>query len=205
MKMQQIVSEILKSNTFVVSEDGEAIIIDAGATLDKVVKAVGENKVVGILLTHGHFDHCFYILDYLKRFNCPVIIHSHGKKTLNSSKLNYGENFSLKTSEDFVFIKRDSEIKLGHFEIKAYTTPGHSPCGLSYLIDKELFAGDTVFYNGIGRLDLIESDDEKMVNSLSKLYKLTFEKLHSGHSKSSSYIEQQRNLRVYLKFLTRKK
>lgn len=206
MKTEQIVSDILKSNTFVVSDRGEALIVDAGATLDKLEKAVEDNKVVGILLTHGHFDHVFHLLEYIDKFKCPVVIHKHGAKTMKSPGLNYGDDFSIKSNDsDYVYLKEDSDVKIGHFKFQAFMTPGHSPCGVSYLIGEDLFVGDTVFHKGIGRTDLAESDDEQMVESLKKVEGLKFKTLHSGHSYDSTYEEQERNLSAYIKFLSRKK
>lgn len=206
MKIQQIVSDILESNTFVIIDKDKALIVDAGAPLDDVVKAVGENKVVGILLTHGHFDHTYHLLEYKEKFKCPVVIHKHGIKTMRYPRLNYGEDFSIKTNdEDYVYLKQDSNIKIGPFVFQAFMTPGHSPCGVSYLIEDDFFVGDTVFHKGIGRTDLAESDDQQMVESLKKIVGLKFKTLHSGHSVDSTYEEQQRNLSVYIKFLSRKK
>lgn len=204
MIIQQIISDNLESNVFVVSEKGEAIIIDAGARLKEVEKAVGENIVVGILLTHGHYDHCYHVLKYASTFNCPVYIQEHGIKTANNPKLNYSESVSIKADSHFVKIRGDKEIKLGHFVIHAYMTPGHSPCGVSYLIGSDLFVGDTVFYKGIGRIDLAESDSIKMLESLKKIIDLKFNVLHSGHGADSTWEEQQRNLGAYIRFLSRK-
>lgn len=205
MKVNQIVSDFLESNTFVIIEEGEALIVDAGASLEKVKKTVGNNVVVGILLTHGHYDHCFYVLDYIKEFGCSAFIHEHGIKTLANSNLNYGENFSIKDSTNFKTIKNDCGIKLGHYEIDVFATPGHSPCCVSYLIENDLFAGDAVFYHGIGRTDLAESNNHDMLQSLKKISTLKFTRLHSGHSLDSAYEDQQRNLNAYIKFLSRKK
>ncbi len=204
MKVQQVISDNLESNVFVVTEKGEALIIDAGARLEEVEKAVMKNRVVGILLTHGHYDHCFYVLEYAKKFNCPVITEVHGIKTMGDPKLNYSESISIKADSHFVKISRDEDINLGHFVIHAFMTPGHSPCGVSYLIGNDLFAGDTVFYRGIGRTDLAGSDEKKMLESLKKIMGIKFKTLHSGHSLDSTWEEQQRNLGAYIRFLSRK-
>lgn len=204
MKVQQVISDNLESNVFVVTEKGEALIIDAGARLEEVEKAVMKNRVVGILLTHGHYDHCFYVLQYARKFNCPVITEEHGIKTMSDPKLNYSESISIKADSHFVKISRDEDINLGHFVIHAFMTPGHSPCGVSYLIGSDFFAGDTVFYRGIGRTDLAQSDEKEMLESLKKIMGIKFKTLHSGHSLDSTWEGQQRNLGAYIRFLSRK-
>lgn len=48
----------LQANCYIVTnEKKEAIIIDPGAEPEKIEKHLKELKVVGILLTHHHFDH----------------------------------------------------------------------------------------------------------------------------------------------------
>ena len=72
MEVKRIVSNVLESITYVVNLNGNSIIVDCGAELELVKKAVGENKVVAILLTHEHYDHMFYVNSYEKAFNCPI-------------------------------------------------------------------------------------------------------------------------------------
>ena len=204
MEIKRIESKFLGSNVFIVIDRKECLIIDAGVEIDKVLKEVGDNKVVGILLTHGHYDHCAYIKEYCKKFDCPVFINQNGKKTMGSKKLNYSGERSFRTNDKFVFLDEDCKIKRGHFNVCYFHTPGHSPCCACYLIKKDLFAGDTAFYVGVGRIDLLESDREEMINSLEKIEKIKFETLHSGHERDSLFEEQMRNLSAYKKFLSRK-
>lgn len=205
MKLLKIVSDFLESNTFVLTKGEECLIVDAGAPTEKVAMAVEGKKVVGILLTHGHYDHSFYVKDYIKRFKTNAYISKEGQKTLGDPKLNYGEDFKIKDFSGFKFLDGDGKLKLGEFDVEFYQTPGHSKCGESFLIEKNLFAGDTVFETGIGRTDFVGGDVPEMIASLKKLSGLDFDELHSGHYRSSTKQRQSRNIGSYIKFLSREK
>ncbi len=47
----------LQENCYLLVRNHQAIIIDPGDELEKIVKQLGDLEVVGILVTHHHFDH----------------------------------------------------------------------------------------------------------------------------------------------------
>src|SRR5690606_40940813 len=55
-----------------------------------------------------------------------------------------------------------AELQLGEVKLKSLHTPGHSPDGISIVLehegkDKAVFTGDTLFIGDVGRPDLRES------------------------------------------------
>jgi len=67
-----------------------------------------------------------------------------------------------------------------------------------------LFTGDTLFNTGIGRYDFEPNGKKELINSLKKLQTLEgYENVYCGHGKISNYLQQQKNISTYLKFLTR--
>ena len=56
------------SNCYVLHNDKEALIIEAGVTIQNVKQALDFNisKVVGCFVTHEHGDHSKYVEQYLK-------------------------------------------------------------------------------------------------------------------------------------------
>ena len=203
MRVEKIVSNLFESNTFLLFEGDDCLIIDAGVDVKTITSFVGDKRVVGALLTHGHYDHVYNIEEYKQAFNCPIYITKNGLKTAMDKKANYGENFSIKNEQYFNVFDNDIKFKCGEFKIQAYLTPGHSPGGVCYLIGEHLFAGDTLFNGGIGRYDLAGSNKEDLIKSLVKLQKIKFDILHSGHGEDSTYLEQQRNINVYMHFLSK--
>lgn len=205
MEIIQVVGVMYDANVFVVKEGGKALIVDCGAKVEDVKRAVGQDKVLGVLLTHGHYDHSMFAPDYAKAFSCPVYMHECAIDTAGKVDSAYGEGEVVKNFDSAKTLQGDGEFQLGDFKIGYFSTPGHSKCSICYLIGDHLFAGDTVFNNGVGRTDLIGSSRAEMVESLEKLSRVRFEKLHSGHGTDSDFARQTRNISVFKRFLSREK
>ena len=57
-------------------------------------------------------------------------------------------------------------VAVGDVEIELIATPGHTPGSQCFLVDGRLVAGDTLFLEGCGRMDLPGSDPAQMYESL---------------------------------------
>lgn len=204
MKITRLVSNILKSNVFILEKEGHCLIIDSGCDLDAVIDVVGDNKVDGLLLTHGHYDHCANCLIYAKAFNTKIYANKKIISTMTNKNAIYSEdNVTFDNFLDFVFIENDCTLNLANFEIQCFSIGGHSKCCEGYLIDGNLFAGDVLFNKSIGRTDLVGSDKKEMLCSLCKLENLSYNKVYSGHGEESDYQNQMKNIKVFKRFLMR--
>lgn len=188
MLIKQIKSKFMKNmfdqNTYVCINKKEAIIIDAGAELEDIKKAVKGKKVLAILLTHLHFDHIYNIEKYIKEFDCDVYLKGGAEKCF----LDIRENASIVIHKEMLFnipeknIKHYSdEIKLGETDIKIISTPGHTKNSVCLLIEDNLFTGDTIFSDIIGRTDLVGGDMGDMQESLKKIKELNYKTAYPGH------------------------
>ena len=65
-----------------------------------------------------------------------------------------------------VFVDDGDTIKLGSLEIKVLHTPGHTQGGVCYLVDGNLFSGDTIFREAVGRCDLEGGNFNQIVESI---------------------------------------
>ncbi|MCP3912894.1 MAG: MBL fold metallo-hydrolase, partial [Actinomycetia bacterium] len=74
-------------------------------------------------------------------------------------------------------------LQLGSLEVRFLHTPGHTPGSQCFLIGNRLVAGDTLFVQGCGRVDLPGGDPEAMYYTLTgKLAKLPQDTvLYPGH------------------------
>ena len=70
--VERVVGDINKSNVFIVGDDKSCFVVDAGANLETIKNSVRQRRVEGILLTHAHYDHFFYVMDYAQEFGCQV-------------------------------------------------------------------------------------------------------------------------------------
>ena len=175
---------IFNQKTYVVSNDNEAIIIDAGADLEDVKQSVKSKKVLGILLTHLHFDHIWYIEDYVKEWDADVYMVQGAEEKLEKSELNC--SFIIGADMTFDIAQKNikyyaEKLKLGSFDIDVIMTPGHSADSVCLLIEKNLFCGDLVLGGTIGRTDLYDSSEFDMWQSLDKLKYIDFEMAYPGH------------------------
>lgn len=163
------------SNTYVVYDDKICVIIDLGTCKKQLINFINENKleVVGILLTHGHYDHIAGIDEFVKHFpNIKVYIDKNDAELLNDSSANcsklFQENFKLSYSNIQLINNFDCLEFSENFKFEVYETPYHTNGSVCYLLKSEnaLFVGDSLFKNSIGRDDLPTSNSKLRKGSL---------------------------------------
>ena len=57
MDVQRLILGDLETNCYILTKNSKCIIIDPAGEAEKIKEAVGQNKVLTILITHHHFDH----------------------------------------------------------------------------------------------------------------------------------------------------
>jgi hydroxyacylglutathione hydrolase len=159
----------------------EKIVIDTGPSSYKAVvkgelsKVVFLDKVDRVIFTHLHYDHSgnFDLFPNARFYASKEEI-----GLLNKSKLKtilhpfFAAKFNVK-----LHVLKD---ELG---LKIIPTPGHSKGSVCIFYEKEgvLFTGDTLFFNGFGRIDFPFSDPGRMEESLEKIKKIKYKVLAPGH------------------------
>ncbi|HDZ76467.1 MAG TPA: MBL fold metallo-hydrolase [Candidatus Omnitrophica bacterium] len=152
----------------------KAFIIDPGDDFLDIKKYLDDNKLEAefIIQTHGHIDH----IAALKEFDLPIYIHELDKDYLTDGARNLsgfmGEPFELKGKE--VKILKDNQVlEFGGNILKILHTPGHTPGGISIILDNAAFTGDTLFASGIGRTDFPGSSTDALIKAIKeKLFTL---------------------------------
>lgn len=145
-----------------------------------------------ILLTHGHIDHTWGVMDVQERYGVPVYMNSLDTELLKTNSLT-AESFGLK-APDFNFSHISAEdgmiIAAAGMEFTVITTPGHTRGCVCYLEknEKVMFTGDTLFAGTIGRTDFPESDyDDEIRSIMEKLIWLDPDiEIFPGHGRSST-------------------
>ena len=124
--------------------------MDCGDIEEVVQRLSKDSRIVGVLLTHVHFDH-IYGLNKLKRLSpdCKVFTNDFGQKSLTDPKRNFSRYHT--DVEDFVFEYPESVVVVGEGErIKLFEgvyadvffTPGHDESCLCFEVGESLFTGD---------------------------------------------------------------
>ena len=192
MKIRSIDGRGFASNTYILENNSEAFIFDPSAKENEIARVLDEMnaKPVGIILTHGHFDHTLSLAALREKYGVPVYIHTLDNEMLSDSEKNAGKLLLWREFEnspaDKTFDDGD-ELILGGETVKILHTPGHTKGSCCFLASDILITGDTLFAQGFGRYDLYGGDGEILFKSLSSLKKLDGTlKIYPGHGESST-------------------
>ena len=193
MKINQIKSKFLggsfDQNTYVLSNENFAILVDAGANLEDILKFTKNKKVLAVLITHLHFDHIWNLKSILDYFDCDVYIVSGFDDYFNNPLKNVSKVFGLNLSFEISKSKikyYSKEMNLGDFKIQIFSTPGHSKDSVCIKIAENLFTGDTVFDGNVGRTDLFGASTDELNESLKTIELIDFKYAFPGHGDACS-------------------
>jgi len=140
----------------------DALIVDPSYDSSKALDFVKQNNLTlkFVVFTHYHFDHTKDI--------------TRVKKMAPSVKILASETDGKKLSEKVdVFITDGQKLRLGEIDIQFILTPGLTPGGICFLVDKKaLITGDTLFIGDCGRTDLPDGNINQMYKSLQEKIKI---------------------------------
>ena len=82
-----------------------------------------------------------------------------------------------------IYVHDGEILKVGNMDLKLVATPGHTPGGMSIILEDVVFCGDTLFKGSIGRSDFPGGDYLTLIDSIkTKLFALPDEtKVYPGH------------------------
>ena len=173
MKIKCNVVGMVHTNCYIVTneETKECFVIDPGAAAKQLAEKIRQDNLtpVGVLLTHGHFDHAAAAEDVAKEFGIKIYAHEAEADTLHDPQKNVSCMVGLDESYDAdEFLKDNQVIHLAGFEIKVIFTPGHTAGGCCYYVEEEsvIFSGDTLFAGTVGRTDLPGGSMSQIVRSV---------------------------------------
>lgn len=69
MIIDRVVVGPLEENCYIVTKDDKTIIIDPGDEAEKIINAAKDKNIVGVLITHHHFDHVGALKEIEDYFN----------------------------------------------------------------------------------------------------------------------------------------
>lgn len=151
-----------------------------------------------VLLTHGHFDH----IGGIAQVDYPFYIHENDAKFLIDPNLNasvyVGQSLIIKRSP--IILKTDGKLKFGDRNIEFINVPGHTPGSCCFHLDKWLFAGDTIFFDSVGRTDIPLASHETLVGAIKgKILTLSEDTIvYPGHGKDTT-VNREKKYNPFLK------
>lgn len=191
IKIETFCDHFNNANTYLITNDRYAIIIDPANNIKTLEKFIGEKQVLGIFLTHGHYDHFRSLRELLKKYDVSIYLHKEAYKKINDINNSFAYAFgcnelSFIGEEKCIFVNDSNLIKLDEFEIKVKYLPGHTNCSVAYIIENNMFVGDVVFKNSIGRTDLPTGKSIAMMESINYFKKLkTNFNIYPGHDEET--------------------
>lgn len=181
-----------ESNSYLLCERREAILVDAGADPDRVDAALAEKglSLSAIVLTHGHFDHILSV-DLLRgKHGVPVLVHEEDAELLDDGEKNafatfFGRARAWRPADRT--LREGDELPLGDKTLTVLHTPGHTRGSICLYDNGILLSGDTLFSSGFGRYDLYGGDENALKVSLTRLASLPADTvIYPGHGGAST-------------------
>ncbi len=169
MEIKKVIVGELEENCYIVKENDCCLIIDPGSEFEKIQKAIGNLQVVGVLVTHHHFDHVGALKQVLKTYHTDL----------------YDDNSC-----------QEKEYVVAPFTFQVIKNPGHTTDSISFYFEKEkiMFVGDFIFFESIGRCDLEGGNFSKMKESIEKLKKYPDDMiLYPGHGEKTTLEYEKKN------------
>jgi glyoxylase-like metal-dependent hydrolase (beta-lactamase superfamily II) len=160
----------------------EALIVDPGGDAGRILALLTklDARAVGIVHTHGHFDHILGTRDVEAATGAPVSIHAEDLD-LYRGLVRHARYFDLvadEPPEPSQILVGGETLRFGQFQARVLHTPGHTPGSVGLFIEASgeaplLLAGDTLFEGGIGRTDFPGGSLQQILRSIrDKLFSL---------------------------------
>ncbi|MCL6537498.1 MAG: MBL fold metallo-hydrolase [Acidothermus sp.] len=145
------------TNTWVVADGGEVVVIDPGpalpAHLDAIARTVGDRRVVAVVLTHGHLDHSEGAAELAAWLDAPV------------------RGADPAFCEGTAPLRDGERLRIGEIDLDVLTTPGHSRDSVCFVadVDHVVFTGDTVLGAGSSLVAWPDGNLAAYLDSLERL------------------------------------
>lgn len=169
MEIEKVVVGELEENCYILSKNDTCLVIDPGAEFENIKAKIGDRKVLGVLLTHHHFDHVGALKEVLEYYQTQLY--------------------------DFNSLK-EQEYQIGEFKFDVIYNPGHTIDSISFYFKEErvMFVGDFIFLENIGRCDLEGGSFIEMQKSIEKLKQIKENiTLYPGHGLKTTLEYEKRH------------
>lgn len=183
----------LENNVWIVGDDSEVLVIDAGHEAETIANAVGDRDALGILLTHGHADHINAAVDAARLLDTHIYLHPDDLFLWQVVYDDALPDFELADGATF---------SVAGAEFATLHTPGHTPGSVCFAAPAlgTVFSGDTLFRGGPGATRWEYSSFEQIVDSIrTRLLPLPGDtEVRPGHGDSTAIAVEGAQLEAWL-------
>ena len=176
-------------------ETRECVVVDPAWDVDSLLSIVAaeEMKLTGALVTHYHPDHVGGQIFGIDIMGLPQLMESHPVPIyVNKHEADGLRQVTGISVSDMKLMDSEDRIKVGSVDISFLHTPGHTPGGVSYQVNRIILSGDTIFAGSMGRAnsswpDLYRSIAETLFSFPDETA------LHPGHGPATTVGEEKRH------------
>ena len=174
---------VAMTNCFLVGDEisKQVVLFDAPdhtttALLDETAERGWD--LIGLWLTHGHFDHFADHVLVKQRFpNAKILIHPLDEPKAQNPDLQtslFGLSLAIPPLRSDGYVADNQKLKLGSSDVIVIHTPGHAPGHVAYHFPAEnlLIGGDLIMEGSVGRTDLPDSDHAALEASIRRIMEL---------------------------------
>lgn len=195
----------LGTNCYVTwDDDHHCAVIDCGGDADKVAAYLKEHNLTPLclLLTHGHGDHMGGVADLKALYpDAKIYLHRGDEAMVNDGEKNMGNQVAPYWKPITVdqWVKEGDVIPCGSMNFTVLETHGHTDGGVTYIQGNQMYCGDTLFQDSMGRTDLYGGNNDKMAASLKRLSQIEgYYVVLPGHGAASN-LEDERRSNPYMR------
>lgn len=198
MEIKRIPLGDIQVNCYLVTGKSGALLIDPGFFTPEIEEFLNENadKERLILLTHAHYDHIGAAKQLREDTGVKIAVGEYENSFLSDPAVNLSRMFGdeLNPFSADILLKDGEILQVGDIYVSVMHTPGHTSGGISFMIENNLFSGDTLFYHSIGRTDFPTGDYGVLSKTVKKLYELDGDTaVLSGHGPETTIAEEKNN------------
>ncbi len=199
MRIVVLASAGYASNSYLIVDDDSKsfAVVDSSVDTSSAMPYINDGySLKYVLLTHGHFDHIFYV-DEWRSLGGKVCIHFGDAEFLGDpSKSLYLQFFArdIRHRDADVILRDGSKLFLGNNTIDVISTPGHTKGSVCYIFDGVMVSGDTLFAGSIARTDLYGSSNVDMKESIEKLSAINTDyTVYPGHGDKTTLFYEKKH------------
>jgi glyoxylase-like metal-dependent hydrolase (beta-lactamase superfamily II) len=162
LTITKVATNPFNNNCYLLSSSGEVLLVDAAGDPDVLLSLLGDNHLVGVVETHGHWDHWQGLVDVVKATGAPVL----------ATAADAGD---LPVPVDR-FLTDGDEVVVGSVTLAAITLVGHTPGSVALHYAPEgghLLTGDSLFPGGVGNT---EQDPKRFASLIDDVERKLFDR-----------------------------